>query len=178
MGSGVVTPDLGGRARARGPSIVVMTERVLRRWAPIMTAQNTIASVSVDLDAIACYWRIHALPGSPPEEARHVILRHCLPRFAELFDEAGVKATFFVVGGDLRDDPEGRARLAALARTGTSSPTTASLTRMIWCGVRAPASPPRSTRPTAPSGPAPGGRRSVSGRPATTCRRISSTCCA
>jgi peptidoglycan-N-acetylglucosamine deacetylase len=117
MGSGVVAAlDLSGRAR--GPLIVVMTERVPRCLAPIMTAQNTIASVSVDLDAIACYWRIHALPGSPPEETRHVILRRCLPRFAELFDEAGVKATFFVVGGDLRDDPEGRARLAALAADG------------------------------------------------------------
>ena len=83
-----------------------------------MTPQNTTASVSVDLDAIACYWRIHALPGVPPAEARHVILRRCLPRFVELFAEAGVKATFFVVGADLGDDPEGRARLAALAADG------------------------------------------------------------
>jgi len=81
-------------------------------------AQNTIASVSVDLDAIACYWRIHALPGAPPDQVRHVILRRCLPRFADLFAEAGVKATFFVVGSDLRDDPEGRAQLAALAAQG------------------------------------------------------------
>lgn len=81
-------------------------------------AQNTIASVSVDLDAIACYWRIHALPGEPPEEARRVILRRCLPRFGELFAAAGVKATFFVVGRDLLDDPEGAALLAQLAAAG------------------------------------------------------------
>lgn len=84
----------------------------------IMKAQNTIASVSVDLDAIACYWRIHALPGEPPELSRRAILRRCLPRFGELFARAGIKATFFVVGCDLKDDPEGAAHLAALAADG------------------------------------------------------------
>jgi len=74
--------------------------------------------VSVDLDAIACYYRIHALPGAPPEPARFAILRRCLPRFAELFGRHGVRATFFVVGTDLEDDAEGRAALAALARAG------------------------------------------------------------
>lgn len=81
-------------------------------------AQNTIASVSVDLDAIACYWRIHALPGAPPEDARRLVLRRCLPRFAELFAKAGVKATFFVVGQDLADDAEGARQLAQLAADG------------------------------------------------------------
>jgi peptidoglycan/xylan/chitin deacetylase (PgdA/CDA1 family) len=74
--------------------------------------------VSVDLDALACYYRIHALPGAPPEPARFAILRRCLPRFADLFARHGVRATFFVVGADLEDDPEGRAALAALARAG------------------------------------------------------------
>jgi peptidoglycan/xylan/chitin deacetylase (PgdA/CDA1 family) len=83
-----------------------------------MAVQNTIASVSVDLDGLDCYWRIHALPGRPPEESRHVILRRCLPRFGELFARAGIKATFFVVGRDLVDDAEGRALLAELAADG------------------------------------------------------------
>jgi peptidoglycan/xylan/chitin deacetylase (PgdA/CDA1 family) len=74
--------------------------------------------VSVDLDALGCYYRIHALPGAPPEPARFAILRRCLPRFAELFARHGVRATFFVVGADLEDDAEGRAALAALARAG------------------------------------------------------------
>ena len=74
--------------------------------------------MSVDLDAIACYYRIHALPGAPPESARFAILRRCLPRFAELFSRHGVRATFFVVGADLGDDAEGRAALATLARAG------------------------------------------------------------
>lgn len=47
-----------------------------------------------------------------------MVLRRCLPRFAEVFARAGVKATFFVVGSDLVDDPEGRRLLGDLARDG------------------------------------------------------------
>jgi peptidoglycan/xylan/chitin deacetylase (PgdA/CDA1 family) len=79
---------------------------------------SPVVSVSVDLDATECYFRIHALPGSPPEKARFAILRRCLPRFAELFDRHGVKATFFVVGRDLEDDREGRQNLIDLAAAG------------------------------------------------------------
>jgi peptidoglycan/xylan/chitin deacetylase (PgdA/CDA1 family) len=74
-------------------------------------------SVSVDLDAIECYYRIHAL-GPVPEGARTAILRRCLPRFAELFARAGVRATLFVVGRDVEEDAEGRARLGELGRAG------------------------------------------------------------
>jgi peptidoglycan/xylan/chitin deacetylase (PgdA/CDA1 family) len=74
-------------------------------------------AVSVDLDGIACYHRIHGL-AEPPPAARHAVLRRCLPRFAELFARHDIKATFFVVGSDLGDDPEGRAMLADLARAG------------------------------------------------------------
>jgi peptidoglycan/xylan/chitin deacetylase (PgdA/CDA1 family) len=77
-----------------------------------------VVAVSVDLDAVACYYRIHALPGPPPDRARFAVLRRCLPRFAELFARHGVRATFFVVGGDLEEDASGRARLADLSRAG------------------------------------------------------------
>jgi peptidoglycan/xylan/chitin deacetylase (PgdA/CDA1 family) len=80
--------------------------------------RERVVSVSVDLDPVECYWRIHALPGAPPARARHAILRRCLPRFAELFARHGVPATFFVVARDLEEDAEGRALLAALARDG------------------------------------------------------------
>jgi peptidoglycan/xylan/chitin deacetylase (PgdA/CDA1 family) len=81
-------------------------------------ATGPLCSVSVDLDAIECYFRIHALPGPPPDEARFAILRRCLPRFAELFARHGVNATFFVVGRDLADDRRGRDLLATLAKDG------------------------------------------------------------
>jgi len=77
-----------------------------------------VVSVSVDLDPVECYWRIHALPGAPPAQARHAILRRCLPRFAELFARHGARATFFVVARDLDEDAEGRALLGQLARDG------------------------------------------------------------
>jgi peptidoglycan/xylan/chitin deacetylase (PgdA/CDA1 family) len=75
-------------------------------------------AVSVDLDAVACYYRIHALGEPPGGPARHAILRRCLPRFAELFARHDLRATFFVVGADLEEDAEGRALLAELARAG------------------------------------------------------------
>jgi peptidoglycan/xylan/chitin deacetylase (PgdA/CDA1 family) len=79
---------------------------------------SPLVSVSVDLDAIACYHRIHALPGEPPGDARFSILRRALPRLGELFAAHGISATFFVVGKDLEEDPEGRAIVAELARAG------------------------------------------------------------
>src|SRR5258706_1206852 len=79
---------------------------------------DRVVSVSVDLDSVECYWRIHAMPGAPPARARHAILRRCLPRFAELFARHGVRATYFVVGRDLDQDPQGRGLLAELARDG------------------------------------------------------------
>jgi peptidoglycan/xylan/chitin deacetylase (PgdA/CDA1 family) len=77
-----------------------------------------VASVSVDLDSLECYYRIHSLEGLPPPDARFAILRRCLPRFRELFSRHRVKATFFVVGRDLEEDVEGRALLGELAREG------------------------------------------------------------
>jgi len=77
-----------------------------------------LVSVSVDLDAIECYFRIHALPGPPPPAARHAVLRRCLPRLAELFARHGVTPTWFVVGRDLEEDGEGKRLLVELAGAG------------------------------------------------------------
>lgn len=75
-------------------------------------------AVSVDLDGLGCYYRIHALGEPPAPPLRHLVLRKCLPRFADLFARHGIAATFFVVGSDLEDDRAGRALLADLARAG------------------------------------------------------------
>lgn len=86
---------------------------------PVAAAGGRVTSVSVDLDSLACYYRIHAIEDAgDAHAARHVVLRRCLPRFADLFAKHGVKATFFVVGEDLELDPEGASRLAELARDG------------------------------------------------------------
>jgi peptidoglycan-N-acetylglucosamine deacetylase len=77
-----------------------------------------IVSVSVDLDSIECYFRIHGLPDVPVDETRYIILRRCLPRLAELFARHNLRSTLFVVGRDLHEDSQGRALLADLAQKG------------------------------------------------------------
>ena len=79
---------------------------------------SPLVSVSVDLDAVACYHRIHALADGPSDESRFAILRRALPRLAELFARHGISATLFTVGRDLEDDAEGRRILAELAKAG------------------------------------------------------------
>jgi hypothetical protein len=56
-------------------------------------------AVSVDLDSIACYYKIHSL-GPAPEELTHTILARALPRAAQLFASRGLHVTWFVVGSD------------------------------------------------------------------------------
>lgn len=78
-----------------------------------MSERSTI--VSVDLDDLACYHAIHGL--APPDPARAgVVLERCLPRFLELFDGLGVRATFFVIGRDLQRDLAAGGRGAVLLR--------------------------------------------------------------
>ncbi|MBA3462379.1 MAG: polysaccharide deacetylase family protein [Deltaproteobacteria bacterium] len=56
-------------------------------------------AVSIDLDGIGCYYRIHGLGAHPPE-LEHVILERALPRAARLFAERDMHVTWFVVGRD------------------------------------------------------------------------------
>jgi len=60
-------------------------------------------AVSVDLDGIGCYYRIHGL-GPAPEELEHVILERALPRAAALFQQHGIHVTWFVIGRDADAD--------------------------------------------------------------------------
>lgn len=60
-------------------------------------------AVSIDLDGIACYYRIHGL-GASPAELEHTILERALPRAAALFAEHGVHVTWFVIGRDADGD--------------------------------------------------------------------------
>lgn len=56
--------------------------------------------ISVDVDPIPCYYRIHSL-GPPPPEMRSRILCASLPRFARILAERNIKATFFIVAEDI-----------------------------------------------------------------------------
>jgi len=75
-------------------------------------------AVSVDLDGIACYYRIHGL-GAAPVELEHVILERALPRAAKLFAARGIPVTWFVVGRDADSElatPDRAARAGNAAR--------------------------------------------------------------
>ena len=79
-----------------------------------MTAR---ASVSIDLDGLACYYRIHGL-GDCPAGFDHTVMMRAVPRFAELFARRGIHATFFVVGQDAASHAPTRALLSDIARAG------------------------------------------------------------
>ncbi len=70
-------------------------------------APKKICAISIDLDPLTAYYTIHGL-GDPPSQVRGTILRKALPRFEEMFAEAGVPATFFVVGQDLAQSDTAR----------------------------------------------------------------------
>jgi hypothetical protein len=72
-------------------------------------------AVSIDVDPVPCYYRIHGL-GPSPAELRDVIMRRCVPRFAAWLARRQVRATFFIVGEDL--DRAGRATCAQLHAEG------------------------------------------------------------
>lgn len=77
-------------------------------------------AVSIDLDGIPCYYRIHGL-GAPPADLEHVILERALPRAANLFAARGIHVTWFVVGRDADADavlPDRPQRLANAQRLG------------------------------------------------------------
>ena len=60
-------------------------------------------SVSIDLDPLSCYYRIHGL-GPAPADLGDVIMRRCVPRFAEMCERRGISATLFVVAEELDID--------------------------------------------------------------------------
>jgi hypothetical protein len=80
-------------------------------------AQTKLCALSVDLDPLTAYYEIHGL-GDPPRQVRYTILRKALPRFEELFAEAGVPATIFIVGRDLERFEPARGVLRRMAEAG------------------------------------------------------------
>ena len=90
----------------RGPqSVIVRTMKGLER----------IASVSIDVDSVACYRDIHGLTDAPihPDPA-YIIGLH---RYLNLMAELQIATTLFVIGKDT-DDPQHRAILKAAAKDG------------------------------------------------------------
>ncbi len=64
-----------------------------------------LAAISVDLDSLPHYCRIHGLDeGMLGLSARRLVHEVAIPRFLELFSRLSVKGTFFAIGEDLSDD--------------------------------------------------------------------------
>lgn len=77
-----------------------------------------LCALSVDLDPLTAYYAIHGLH-NPPRQVLNTILRQALPRFEEVFNEAGVKATFFIVGQDVEGASEAQAVLRRMVEGGS-----------------------------------------------------------
>jgi peptidoglycan-N-acetylglucosamine deacetylase len=76
-----------------------------------VTGPRRYVSVSIDVDPIPCYYRIHGL-GAAPQELRDLVMRRCVPRFAELLARRRIPGTFFIVGDDIDVDRGAPARAA------------------------------------------------------------------
>lgn len=72
------------------------------------------ASVGVDVDSLRHYYRIHGLDEA---NATNAAWRVGVPRFAELFDAVGIRATFYCIAEDL-EEPGNAVRLRALVEAG------------------------------------------------------------
>lgn len=66
------------------------------------TRRQPALTVQVDVDTLRNLFVFYGL-GDPGRSKDDPIYRLALPRFADLFDEVGVRATFFVIGHDLAD---------------------------------------------------------------------------
>ena len=61
-----------------------------------------LASISIDLDGLGHYAAIHGLdPGVVSDEARGLVHRLAVPRFAELLEGMGGRGTLFVIGAEV-----------------------------------------------------------------------------
>jgi peptidoglycan/xylan/chitin deacetylase (PgdA/CDA1 family) len=79
---------------------------------------HKLACVSVDLDEIDCYAAIHGLLRAPGERTGlTAVYERVIERFARLFRELDIPATFFAIGRDLARS-ENAARLRALRDDG------------------------------------------------------------
>jgi len=75
----------------------------------------SILSVSIDLDEIDCYHAIHGIDN--PSDS-NVIYKRALPRALDFFEKLNIKATLFVVGKDLENNPEAITMLEKQCKNG------------------------------------------------------------
>ncbi|NQU43737.1 polysaccharide deacetylase family protein [bacterium] len=67
-------------------------------------AQPPPALIQVDLDAVWAVREVYGLSTSEPDRKTDPVYHDALPAFLDLFEEYGVRATFFAVGMDAEDE--------------------------------------------------------------------------
>ncbi|WP_257454243.1 polysaccharide deacetylase family protein [Archangium lipolyticum] len=78
-----------------------------------------LASISVDLDSLPHYCRIHGLPESLLDaRARGLVYTTAVPRLRELLASVGVPGTFFAIGEDVAADAGAAAALRSAHEAG------------------------------------------------------------
>ncbi|QRN94963.1 polysaccharide deacetylase family protein [Archangium violaceum] len=78
-----------------------------------------LASISVDLDSLPHYCRIHGLPESLLDaRARGLVYTKAVPRLRELLESVGVPGTFFAIGEDVEADTGAAAALRSAHEAG------------------------------------------------------------
>jgi peptidoglycan/xylan/chitin deacetylase (PgdA/CDA1 family) len=82
----------------------------------VSAVAQPLGSISVDLDSLHHYCRIHGLPESTLDDrARALVYEVAVPRFLALFERLGLTGTFFAIGEDLAQPGAGAALRAARA---------------------------------------------------------------
>jgi peptidoglycan/xylan/chitin deacetylase (PgdA/CDA1 family) len=74
-----------------------------------------LACISVDLDGLVHYARLHGLgEEAVPEVARELVYRRAVPRFLDLLGAAGARGTLFVIGAEAEGAPARDSLIRAL----------------------------------------------------------------
>jgi hypothetical protein len=61
---------------------------------------KNICSISIDVDPLECYYQIH---GITVKKGDNIVYEQAIPRFLDILDNFGFKATFFLIGKDVRE---------------------------------------------------------------------------
>lgn len=73
--------------------------------------------ITVDLDELHCYHAIHGLD-APESAVAQVVYKRAIPRVAQFLEDLKIRGTLFVVGRDLRGNPEAKSILRDLVGSG------------------------------------------------------------
>jgi peptidoglycan-N-acetylglucosamine deacetylase len=91
-----------------------MVEGAGAQASPESVEKKLLASISVDVDSVSCYYRAYAIDAQDNNAA----YSKGLLRLSDLLEENGIHATFFVVAGDVRTNRDNARVIQNLAKSG------------------------------------------------------------